>query len=86
MHGLGSEQLLRVIREDSTEECLAEVRDWDFNWQLQYFYETPPLVYPDDQIEVTRTWDTSAIATDTYPGWGTANEMCLFTMMLVPGH
>lgn len=84
MHELGSQQLLRVLRADGAEECLADVQDWDFNWQLNYFYEESILIQPDDQIEITCVWDSSALATETLPGWGTSNEMCLFTMMLIP--
>jgi hypothetical protein len=85
MHAIGSQEELRVLREDGSEECLAFVEDWDFNWQLTYFYEQPILMNPEDQVEITCTWDSTGRTEPTYPGWGTATEMCLFSMMVVPG-
>jgi hypothetical protein len=85
MHGLGTQEKMTLIRAGSDQaECLADVQRWDFEWQLTYFYEQPVTVSPEDQIEVSCTWDTSALTEPTYPGWGTSNEMCLVTLMVVP--
>jgi hypothetical protein len=85
MHAIGRQEALTVTRAaDGSEECLAEVLDWDFDWQLQYFYEEPVRIGPDDVLTVTCTWDSSAVEANTYPGWGTDNEMCLMAMMLAP--
>jgi hypothetical protein len=84
MHQRGVRQSFTVTHADGTEECLAEVRDWDFNWQLQYFYEQPITIQPDDTLRVSCTWDSTAESAPVYPGWGTANEMCLVSMLLTP--
>jgi hypothetical protein len=85
MHGLGSHQRLSLVRAGSDQaECLADVPRWDFEWQLTYFYEQPIPVSPDDLFEVSCTWDSSPLTEPTLPGWGTGNEMCLFTLVVVP--
>jgi hypothetical protein len=61
---------------------LAEVNDWDFNWQLMYEYASPVPLERSDEIEVTCHWDTSMDTNPILPGWGTNNEMCLFVMLL----
>lgn len=85
MHELGSKQRLTLrAGGDAAEECLADVARWDFNWQLFYFYEDPISVDRADQLEISCTWDSSGTAEPTLPGWGTYNEMCLMSMMIVP--
>ncbi|MEQ1507261.1 MAG: hypothetical protein ABMB14_33845 [Myxococcota bacterium] len=86
MHGLGAKEQLRVTRAggDAGGECLADVQRWDFDWQLQYFYEEPVAIGPDDALEITCTFDSSGRTEPTLPGWGTENEMCLMTLMVVP--
>jgi Copper type II ascorbate-dependent monooxygenase, C-terminal domain len=65
-------------------ECAADVPRWDFNWQLQYFYEEPRTLHIDDVLRVTCDFDTTAAEGPVLPGWGTYNEMCLMGMYLVP--
>jgi hypothetical protein len=84
MHELGSEFHIRRHGVDHPDECLIEVLDWDFHWQMFYFYEQPILLQPDDEIEFTCVWDSSGETEPTWPGWGTSNEMCLPTLMLSP--
>jgi hypothetical protein len=85
MHGLGRRETMTLIRAGSEQaECLADVPSWDFEWQLTYFYEEPVTLSADDQLEVSCTWDTSALTEPTFPGWGTSNEMCLVTLMVIP--
>lgn len=84
MHALGQEQHVRVIHADGSEDCLSEVPNWDFHWQLWYFYEEPIVLAPDDLIEITCVWNTEGLESPTYPGWGTTSEMCLTSLMLVP--
>jgi hypothetical protein len=84
MHELGSEFHVRRRGVGQPDECLIEVLDWDFHWQMFYFYEQPLLLLPDDEIEFTCIWDSSAETEPTWPGWGTSSEMCLPTMLLSP--
>jgi len=83
MHEYG--QAMRLEIEDPTgAECAAEVNHWDFNWQLQYFYEQPRTLTADDVLRVTCDFDTTRATEPVTPGWGTNNEMCLMGMYLVP--
>ncbi|MCH9680271.1 MAG: hypothetical protein K0V04_02465 [Deltaproteobacteria bacterium] len=65
-------------------ECAADVQHWDFNWQLQYFYEQPRTLTLDDVLRVTCNFDTTSVTEPVTPGWGTNNEMCLMGLYLVP--
>ena len=85
MHELGRRQQLAVRRDGTgADECLAEVESWDFDWQLFYFYDQPPVIGRDDVLDITCGYDTSATTDPTLPGWGTDNEMCLMVLMIVP--
>ena len=83
MHAYGRSMRLEVVG-DGEPECAAEVPRWDFNWQLQYFYEQPRRLNADDVLRVTCNFDTTAADGPVLPGWGTYNEMCLMGMLLVP--
>jgi hypothetical protein len=81
MHERGARQNA-VLETSEGDVCLAEVNDWDFNWQLMYEYASPVPLERSDEIEVTCHWDTSMDTNPILPGWGTNNEMCLFVMLL----
>ncbi|MCX4246439.1 monooxygenase [Paraliomyxa miuraensis] len=68
----------------SGSECAAEVRNWDFHWQLQYFFQQPRALQPDEVLRVTCDFDTVGADEPVLPGWGTHNEMCLMGLYLVP--
>jgi len=82
MHQRGVQQSAHVTRAGGDEECLVEVPQWDFEWQLTYFYEEPVTMSFDDRLDVTCTYDTSGEDAPILPGWGTNNEMCLLVMMI----
>ena len=81
MHERGARQDA-LLRTSEGDVCLAEVNDWDFNWQLMYEYTSPIPLDRRDEIEVTCHWNTSMDKEPIVPGWGTNNEMCLFVMLL----
>ena len=62
--------------------CVAHLENWSFHWQEFYFYQTPPQITPDTQVELTCEYNTMADAQPVLPGWGTRNEMCLAVMMV----
>ena len=82
MHGYGVSLKAKVIRDGSPNECIADVPNWDFDWQRFYAYEEPLWVGMEDAVRVTCTYDTTSASTPVIPGWGTQNEMCLFVMLL----
>jgi hypothetical protein len=65
-----------------TEQCGADVQDWDFHWQRFYFYQQPVTLTPKSTIRVTCDFDTSSRQEPVTPGWGTQNEMCLATLFV----
>ena len=67
-------------------ECLARIGNWNFHWQKFYFYQPTkrPALESGSQLELTCDYDTSQDSEPVLPGWGTRNEMCLDTLMVVP--
>jgi hypothetical protein len=82
MHAYGRAMHLEIEGPAGT-ECAADVPRWDFNWQLQYFYEQPRTLGLDDVLRVTCDFDTTSAEGPVLPGWGTYNEMCLMGMFVV---
>lgn len=83
MHTLGKKFNLSMRRGEEN-VCAADVQNWDFNWHRMYFYDQPIRIGEHDPIRVTCDYDTSHLTEETYPGWGTQNEMCLALMFIVP--
>jgi hypothetical protein len=84
MHQLGRSQTLTLDPDKGKEQCLVEVKSWDFNWQRVYFYEEPVSLSAGDRMEVRCNYDTTSAPRDVAPGWGTGNEMCLMGMLVTP--
>lgn len=84
MHGYGRSLRFDVVHDDGTETCGVEVPQWDFDWQLYYFYTSPVRLTAGDSVRVTCTYDTRGATEAVLPGWGTNNEMCLLGMFVVP--
>lgn len=84
MHELGRRMDATIIRGNGDTACAAEVANWDFDWQLYYFYETPIAFAAEDTLRVTCEYNTESVDEPVRPGWGTRNEMCLFGVFLVP--
>ncbi len=83
MHRLG--QRMQVNYEvDGDEACGAYIPNWDFDWQQVFFYETPPVLKPNDRIHVTCEWNTEGVANPVTPGFGSDNEMCLIGVYVAP--
>ena len=87
-HVLGKSTSIELIREDGTETMLTDIRDWDFDWQDEYFFEEEVIIYPGDQLRLTCTWDNSASNQQFVQGEqlesqyvefgeGTVDEMCV---------
>jgi len=77
MHERGRQMSMTIEREDGTEDCVAQVDNWDFNWQRMYLYETPVEFNASDTLKVECIYDTTGDTEPTQAGWGTQNEMCL---------
>lgn len=84
MHEYGRRFRASIERAGGGSECAVEVTDWDFGWQLFYFYEQPFSLSPGDSLDVTCDYDTRGATEPVRPGWGTRNEMCLLGVFIVP--
>lgn len=83
MHEYGRKLRVELIQGDES-QCAADVQNWDFHWQLFYFYKTPFTITPETRMRVTCTYNTLDADEPVTPGWGTRNEMCLAGLFLVP--
>jgi mono/diheme cytochrome c family protein len=84
MHTLGRKLHLELDHAGTT-QCLIDVPRWDFNWQQGYFYDGAPLAAGGgDTLRIACTYDTTARATTTTFGEGTADEMCLAFVYVSP--
>lgn len=72
------------LTQESGDQCVGDVRAWDFDWQLYYFYDQPVILRPGDGLRVTCEFDTRDAEGPVTPGWGTQNEMCLAGLFVVP--
>ena len=87
MHSYGRTQRVEIIKAGTPAAapvCASEVRRWDFDWQLYYFYKQPLRLDPGDKLRVTCSFDTTGRTEPVLPGWGTDNEMCMAGLFLVP--
>ncbi len=84
MHGLGASGRLEVARNDGADECLVDLPKYDYNWQLMYRLSEPAIVRPQDQLRMQCSFDNSAGGADVFWGDGTAEEMCLGFLYVVP--
>jgi hypothetical protein len=93
MHLLGQTARYSILRSDGTEDCMLDIDDWDFNWQMSYVFEEPKTFDAGDTLHLECTWDNSAANQPTVDGvqgaphdvnWGegTGDEMCLATMLV----
>jgi hypothetical protein len=88
MHKLGKAMDVKFVKYGSvaqpqTDVCLAEVTNWNFNWQDTYIYKEPILLRPGTykpQItcyyDSTRNWPVGRTAPITF-GENSDEEMCM---------
>lgn len=60
MHKIGKTAFLKAKLPDGTIKVLLSIPDWDFNWQLQYEFESPVRLPRNTILEAEWTWDNSA--------------------------
>ena len=88
LHTLGKSGNIFIEREDGSEECLLNIKNWDFNWQRSYGFKKVRTLGMNDKLGIRCTWDNSQAnqpyangkqieSKDVYWGEGTTDEMCL---------
>jgi hypothetical protein len=93
-HSWATRMTAQLQRADgSGEECLIDIPDWDYGWQLDYIYKQGVPYTQADRIHVACNFDNTAanqpvingmlrpVQTITY-GENTLNEMCLHYLWL----
>ncbi len=84
MHQRGKKLKVELIEDGGAPQCAADVQNWDFGWQIYYFFDKALPVTPKSKLRITCDYDTTTAKTPVLPGWGTQNEMCLAGLFIVP--
>jgi mono/diheme cytochrome c family protein len=92
MHLLGKDMALQLTYPDGRVQKLVKIPDWDFGWQLTYYFEKPIDVPKGSKLEVVAHYDNSS-ANPRNPNrdkpkpvfWGeaTTDEMCIGFLAVV---
>jgi len=83
MHRRGRTLELHARRPDGTDpRCLVRVPGWDFDAQQMVFSTRPAYLYPDDELTLTCTFDTTDDTEPVLWGEGTEDEMCLVGLVV----
>ncbi|MSP63949.1 MAG: monooxygenase [Myxococcales bacterium] len=89
MHTRGTTGRIQIERADGTDECLLDIKKWDFHWQGAYGFKKSKEFHPGDQLSIECHWDNSAANQPVGPdgklleprelnwGEGTTDEMCI---------
>lgn len=85
MHLLGKTMRVTALTPDNQSVCLADVPDWDFNWQATYTYKNFLAAPLGTSFSLTARYDNSSdnLRNPNNPpravGWGenTTDEMCI---------
>jgi mono/diheme cytochrome c family protein len=92
-HSWASRMVASIKPAAGSEQCLIDVPDWDFNWQLDYMYKTGVPYTQTDTVHIECDYDNTAdnqpvingVRTPVMPitfGEKTLNEMCLHYIWL----
>jgi hypothetical protein len=76
LHTLGRELSVEIWGHGEP-TCVVDAVPWDFHAQGLYLYDEPLVVRGDDHLRLTCAYDTRSRTTTTFPGEGTADEMCV---------
>jgi hypothetical protein len=83
MHLLG--RRLRLESEvNGVTTCLAEVPNWDFNWQQFFMYSQALTIEPGGTLRISCTYDTRGETSTVTWGEGTGDEMCAVGLYVTP--
>jgi hypothetical protein len=88
MHTLGKSFRLTLDPGTPQQKVLLDIPTWNFDWQMNYGFQTPIHVKAGETIEMSCTWDRS-LDPNRAPKYivfaeGTEDEMCFSTYALIP--
>ncbi|HKU42759.1 MAG TPA: hypothetical protein VJR89_31590 [Polyangiales bacterium] len=93
-HMMAKTMTVNLNRASGKTECLTNIQDWKFEWQMDYLFKEPLPLLPGDTAQATCGYDNSAGHQPTVdgvkrtqpitvgPGEGTSDEMCLHYVWL----
>lgn len=93
MHMLGKEMKATAVLPDGTEKSLISIKNWEFNWQMNYRYKEPVALPRGTRINLVAKYDNTA-ANPNQPnnpprevryGEQTNDEMCFLFMGFTVG-
>lgn len=95
MHKLGDSGRFSLLKPGQPAQTLLDIEKWDFDWQREYFLETPVRFENGDQLSVRCVFDNTAAKqpcfgggcrepADTNWGEGSTEEMCVANMLISP--
>ncbi len=88
MHTLGKTFRLTLDPEKPTPTVLLDIPTWNFDWQMNYEFQTPIHVTAGQTIRMECSWDRSLDPTrpEKYIVFaeGTEDEMCFSTYAIIP--
>lgn len=59
MHALATGMIVTLLRDDAESTCLLDVPRWSFGWEQPYWFETPVVLEPGDELQVQCTFDNT---------------------------
>jgi hypothetical protein len=93
-HMMAKTMTVNLKRANGQIECLTNIQDWKFEWQMDYLFKEPLPLMAGDIVQATCAYDNSVDHQPTVdgvkraqpitvvPGEGTADEMCLHYVWL----
>lgn len=81
MHTRGHKASLGIQRQAGNDECMLDIPNWNFHWQLTYELGQPKILNPGDKLSISCTWDNNT-PKDLRWGEGTGDEMCLGLLLI----
>ena len=95
MHTLGRKGEVAILKPNADPSILLNIQDWDFDWQQEYYLETPYAFKNNDLLKLSCTYDNSKAnqpclngkcrePSDVNWGEGTNDEMCVVNMLISP--
>jgi hypothetical protein len=86
MHKLGTRLKVEILDGADGDQCLVDVKRWNFDWQQLFLYSEPLYIRPKGMVKLTCTYDTTSRKDVVTWGEGTNDEMCLNFFFVTAGY
>lgn len=83
MHTLGTKiSVTKVGAAANSNQCMADVPQFQFRWQAGYNFTKPMTLSPTDKVKISCSFNTTTRTQKTIFGEGTSDEMCLAFLLV----